>query len=66
MRRQPDDFFRHKFLGLGFLGLGTGDLVFRPAAAGSEPFVIENVWRSDDQQKRIERLLIQSGGSGPI
>jgi hypothetical protein len=37
--------------------------VFRPAIAGSEPFVIENVWRSNDQQKRIERLLTQSGGS---
>lgn len=64
MRRQPDDFFRHKFLGLGFLGLGTGDLVFRPAMAGSEPFIIENVWRSNEQQRRIERLLTQSGGSG--
>ena len=63
MRRQPDDFFRHKLLGLGFLGLGTGDLVFRPAMAGSEAFVIENVWRSNEQQKRIERLLTQSGGS---
>ena len=66
MRRQPDDFFRHKLLGLGFLGLGTGDLVFRPSMAGSEPFVIENVWRSNEQQKRIERLLIQSGGNALV
>lgn len=64
MRRNPDDFFRHKLLGLGFLGIGTGDVVFKPAAAGSEPFIIENVWRSNEQQRRIERLLTSSGGSG--
>lgn len=64
MRRSPDDFFRHKLLGLGFLGIGTGDVVFKPAAAGSEPFLIENVWRSNEQQRRIERLLTNSGGSG--
>jgi hypothetical protein len=63
MRRNPDDLFRHKLLGLGFLGLGTGDVVFKPAMAGSEPFIIENVWRSNEKQRRIERLLIQSGGS---
>jgi len=63
MRRLPDDLFRHKLLGLGFLGLGTGDVAFRPAMPGSEPFIIENVWRSSAQQRRIERLLIQSGGS---
>lgn len=63
MRRNPDDLFRHKILGLGFLGLGTGDLVFKPAMAGSEPFIIENVWRSNEQQRRIERLLTQSGNS---
>ena len=47
-----------------FLGLGTGDVVFKPAIAGAEPFLIENVWRSNEQQRRIERLLTQSGGSG--
>jgi len=64
MRRNPDDLFRHKLLGLGFLGLGTGDVVFKPAAAGSEPFIIENVWRSTEKQRRVERLLTLSGGSG--
>lgn len=64
MRRAPDDLFRHKLLGLGFLGLGTGDVVFKPAIAGSEPFIIENVWRSNEQQRRIERLLTLSGGAG--
>ena len=64
MRRNPDDFFRHKLLGLGFLGIGTGDVVFKAAIPGAEPFIIENVWRSNEQQRRIERLLTQSGGSG--
>lgn len=64
MRRLPDDLFRHKILGLGFLGLGTGDVVFKPSVQGSEPFVIENVWRCSEQQRRVERLLTQSGGAG--
>lgn len=62
MRRNPDDLFRHKLLGLGFLGLGTGDVVFKAAMPGSEPFVIENVWCSNEKQRRVERLLTQSGG----
>jgi hypothetical protein len=61
MRRLPDDFFRHKILGLGFLGLGTGDLVFRPATPGADPFIIENVWKVNEKQKNIERLIIASG-----
>lgn len=61
MRRLPGDFFRHKILGLGILGLGTGDLVFRPATPGAEPFVLENVWRVNEKQKSIERLIIASG-----
>lgn len=61
MRRLPGDVFRHKILGLGILGLGTGDLVFRPAAPGAEPFLIENVWRVNEKQKSIERLIIASG-----
>lgn len=63
MRRLPGDFFRHKVLGLGIFGLGTGDLVFRPAAPGAEPFVLENVWRVNEKQKSIERLIISSGGT---
>lgn len=62
MRRLPDDLFRHKILGLGILGLGTGDLVFRPAAPGAEPFILENVWKANEKQKSIERLIISSGG----
>jgi hypothetical protein len=63
MRRLPDDLFRHKILGLGILGLGTGDLVFRPAAPGAEPFVLENVWKVNEKQKSIERLIISSGAA---
>lgn len=59
MRRLPGDFFRHKIL-----GLGTGDLMFRPAAAGADPFILENVWKVNDKQKRIERLIVSIGG-GP-
>ena len=64
MRRLPDDLFRHKILGLGILGLGTGDLVFRPSAPGAEPFILENVWRVNERQREIERLIISSGGAG--
>lgn len=64
MRRAPDDLFRHKLLGLGFLGLGTGDVVFKPASPGSDPFIIENVWRSNQQQRRIEHLLAPTSGTG--
>lgn len=63
MRRLPGDFFRHKILGLGIFGLGTGDLVFRPAAPGAEAFVLENVWKVNEKQKSIERLIIASGNS---
>jgi hypothetical protein len=63
MRRLPGDFFRHKILGLGIVGLGTGDLVFRPAAPGAEPFILENVWKVNQKQKSIERLIISSGGT---
>jgi hypothetical protein len=63
MRRLPGDFFRHKILGLGIIGLGTGDLVFRPAAPGAEPFILENVWKVNEKQKSIERLIISSGGA---
>lgn len=62
MRRLPDDLFRHKVLGLGFLGLGTGDLVFKASIPGAEPFVIENVWRGTAQMRQLERVLTQSGG----
>jgi hypothetical protein len=60
MRRLPGDLFRHKILGLGIIGLGTGDLAFRPAA-GADPFVLENVWKVNDKQQRIERLIVSSG-----
>lgn len=59
MRRLPGDFFRHKIL-----GLGTGDLMFRPAAPGADPFILENVWKVNEKQKQIERLIVQIGGTG--
>jgi hypothetical protein len=61
MKRMPDDLFRHKILGLGVLGFGTGDLIFKPAAPGAEPFILENVWRVNERQREIERLIISSG-----
>ena len=30
VRRLPDDFFRHRILGLGLIGLGTGDFIVKP------------------------------------
>lgn len=55
VRRLPDDFFRHKLLGLRFLGLGTGDLLVRPAHG--ETFELHNVWHANRKQTRIEQLL---------
>lgn len=55
VRRLPDDFFRHKLLGLRFLRLGTGDLLVRPLHG--ETFELHNVWHANRKQGRIEQLL---------
>lgn len=55
VRRLPDDFFRHRILGLGLIGLGTGDFVVRPA--NDQPFEIHNVWRASRKQRRMEDMI---------
>jgi hypothetical protein len=55
VRRLPDDFFRHRILGLGLIGLGTGDFVVRPPHA--ESFEIHNVWRASRKQRRMEDMI---------
>jgi hypothetical protein len=57
VRRLPDDFFRHRILGLGFLGLGlgTGDFMVKPPY--EESFEIHNVWRANRKQRRMEEMV---------
>jgi hypothetical protein len=55
VRRLPDDFFRHRILGLGLIGLGTGDLSVHPA--NGESFELHNIWRANKKQPRIERMI---------
>ncbi|RTL68171.1 MAG: hypothetical protein EKK41_16140 [Hyphomicrobiales bacterium] len=55
VRRLPDDLFRHKILGLRWLGAGTGDFLIRPAHG--ESLELHNVWRANAKQAVIERLI---------
>ncbi|KAB2913129.1 MAG: hypothetical protein F9K29_16850 [Hyphomicrobiaceae bacterium] len=55
IRRLPDDLFRHKILGLRFLGLGTGDLVVKPAHA--DAVQLDNVWHASKKQRAGERMI---------
>jgi hypothetical protein len=57
VRRLPDDFFRHRILGLGIagLGLGTGDFMVKPPY--EESFEIHNVWRANRKQRRMEEMI---------
>ena len=50
VRRLPDDFFRHRLL-----GLGTGDFIVSPPH--SETFEIHNVWKANRKQRMIERMV---------
>jgi hypothetical protein len=50
VRRLPDDFFRHRIL-----GLGTGDFVVVPAQEDS--FEIHNVWKANRKQPLIEQMV---------
>jgi hypothetical protein len=52
VRRLPDDLFRHRILGLGLLGLGTGDFMVKPPY--EESFEIHNVWKANSKQRRME------------
>jgi hypothetical protein len=55
VRRLPDDFFRHRILGLGLFGLGTGDFMVRPPH--EESFEIHNVWKANRKQRHLERMI---------
>ena len=55
VRRLPDDLFRHRILGLGFFGLGTGDFIVKPPY--EDPFEIHNVWRAGGKQRHMEQMI---------
>lgn len=55
VRRLPDDLFRHRILGLGFIGLGTGDFIVKPPY--EESFEIHNVWKASRKQRRMEQMI---------
>jgi hypothetical protein len=55
VRRLPDDFFRHRILGLGLIGLGTGDFIVKPPY--EDAFEIHNVWRANIKQRAMERMI---------
>jgi hypothetical protein len=55
VRRLPDDFFRHRILGLGLVGLGTGDFIVKPPY--EDAFEIHNVWRANVKQRQMERMV---------
>jgi hypothetical protein len=55
VRRLPDDLFRHRILGLGFFGLGTGDFIVKPPY--EESFEILNVWKAGRKQRHMEQMI---------
>jgi hypothetical protein len=55
VRRLPDDFFRHRILGLGLVGLGTGDFMVKPPY--EDAFEIHNVWKANAKQRNMERMI---------
>jgi hypothetical protein len=57
--KRSDDLVVHKILGLGFLGLGTGDIdvKFDVPGGGSQHHVFKNVWRPDVKIARMEALI---------
>jgi hypothetical protein len=60
--KRSDDIIVHKILGLGFLGLGTGDIdvKFSVPGGGSQHHVFRNVWRPTAKIARMERLISRS------
>jgi hypothetical protein len=50
IRRLPDDFFRHRLL-----GLGSGDFLVAPPNA--ETFEIHNVWKANRKQRLLEDMI---------
>jgi hypothetical protein len=61
--KRSDDFIVHQILGLGIIGLGTGDIdvKFDVPGGGSQHHVFRNVWRPDVKIRRMEALV--AGGS---
>jgi hypothetical protein len=57
--KRSDDLIVHKILGLGFLGLGTGDIVvkFDVPGGSSQHHVFKNVWRPEAKIARMEALI---------
>lgn len=57
--KRSDDIIVHKILGLGFLGLGTGDIEvkFDVPGGGSQSHVFRNVWRPGAKILRMEALI---------
>jgi hypothetical protein len=57
--KRSDDIIVHKILGLGFVGLGTGDIdvKFDVPGGGSQHHVFKNVWRPDRKIARMEALI---------
>jgi hypothetical protein len=52
------DLFVHRLLGLSVLGYGTGDLdVAFGTSKGQQHFLLENVWKADEKEKQITKLL---------
>lgn len=56
VKKQQLDFFRHRILGLWFLGLGAGDIEIRTSGARAETIDVPNVWRVDQVLARIQEM----------
>jgi hypothetical protein len=56
VKKQQDDLFRHRILGLWFLGLGSGDLIINTAGARQETIVVPNVWRVSQRLARVQEM----------
>jgi hypothetical protein len=57
--KRSDDIIVHKILGLGFVGIGTGDIdvKFDVPGGGSQHHSFKNVWRPDVKIARMEELI---------
>jgi hypothetical protein len=61
-RRQSDDIFVHRVLGLWFLGFGTGDLDIQfSVPTGERHYHLQNVWRVGAVERDINRLVAKQG-----
>jgi hypothetical protein len=60
--KRSDDIIVHKILGLGFLGLGTGDIdvKFSVPGGGAQHHVFRNVWRPTVKIARMDKLITRS------